>query len=138
GFMLAGLAVLGGWATDNPAVALSTPLLILGVPVFDIIYITVSRIRRGAVRSLRQWIDYTDRDHFHHRLLHLGMTVPQTVAFVTLVTICLGLGAWTMYYTRSALSTMFLLIQSVLIFAIVTALMLLGRNLGGTEGRSQK
>ena len=96
GFVLASLAVYGGWATNNPAVAISTPLLILGVPIFDIIYITISRIKNGQVRNLKEWIEYVGKDHFHHRLLHLGLTVPTAAAFIILVNIILGLGAWTM------------------------------------------
>lgn len=129
GFILGCLALYGSWATDNPAVAFSTPLLVLGIPIFDIIYTTVSRIRNGSVRNVREWLEYAGKDHFHHRLMKLGLSVPQTVGFVVLLNICLGLGAWTIRHTASTAGTWLLLSQSVLIFLIVVVLMLLGREL---------
>lgn len=129
GFILGCLALYGGWATDNPAVAFSTPLLVLGIPIFDIIYTTVSRLRNGSVRSVRQWLEYTGRDHFHHRLMKLGLGVEQTVGFIILLNVCLGLGAWTIRHTASTLGTWLLISQSVLIFLIVVVLMLLGREI---------
>jgi len=133
GFVLASLAVYGGWATNNPAVAISTPLLILGVPIFDIIYITISRIKNGQVRNLKEWIEYVGKDHFHHRLLHLGLTVPTAAAFIILVNIILGLGAWTMHYTATAFGTILLLMQSVLILCIIAFLMLVGRDIKSSK-----
>jgi UDP-GlcNAc:undecaprenyl-phosphate GlcNAc-1-phosphate transferase len=128
GFMLGCLALYGTWATNNPAVSLSTPLLILGIPIFDIIYTTISRIRNGSVTSVKEWLEYTGRDHFHHRLIKLGFGVRQTVGFILLLNVCLGMGAWSIRHTISALDTWLLLFQSVLIFLIVVALMLLGRE----------
>lgn len=129
GFILGCLALYGGWATDNPAVSFSTPLLVLGIPIFDIIYTTVSRVRNGSVRNVRQWLEYTGKDHFHHRLMKLGLGVEQTVGFIILLNICLGLGAWTIRHSASTLGTWLLIAQSVLIFLIVVVLMLLGREI---------
>ena len=129
GFMLGCLALYGSWATDAPAVAISTPLLVLGIPIFDIIYTTVSRIRNGSVTSVKEWLDYTGKDHFHHRLMHLGLKVEYTVAFIVLLNVCLGLGAWTMRRTVTSVGTWLLLAQSVIIFIIVVVLMVLGREL---------
>ena len=131
GFMLAAMAVYGGWATRNPVVAISTPILILGVPIFDMIYITLSRVRRGDVRNLKEWIDYVGQDHFHHRLLHLGLSTKQAVFFILTVNMILGLAAWSMHYTSSTLSSVLLLAQSGLIFLIIVVLMLLGRDIKG-------
>ncbi len=128
GFILGCLALYGSWATDNPAVSLSTPLLVLGIPIFDVIYTTISRVRNGSIRSVKEWLDYTGRDHFHHRLMKLGMGVEQTVGFITLLNVCLGLGAWNIRHTASTPGTWLLLAQSVLIFLIVVALMILGRD----------
>ncbi|OGS12041.1 MAG: hypothetical protein A2234_09900 [Elusimicrobia bacterium RIFOXYA2_FULL_58_8] len=128
GFILGCLALYGSWGTDNPAISLSTPLLVLGVPVFDIIYTTISRVKNGSVVSLRQWLEYTGKDHFHHRLIKLGLSVEQTVGFIVLLNICLGLGAWTIRHTASYFGTWLLLAQSVLIFLVVVVLMLLGRE----------
>ncbi|MDD5210291.1 MAG: MraY family glycosyltransferase [Elusimicrobiales bacterium] len=134
GFILGCLALYGSWATDNPAVSISTPLLILGIPIFDIIYTTISRVRNGSVRSVKEWLEYAGKDHFHHRLMKLGMSVEQTVGFIVVLNICLGLGAWNIRHTASTAGTWLLLAQSVLIFLIVVALMILGREVtGGKE-----
>lgn len=129
GFILGCLALYGTWATNNPAVSLSTPLLVLGIPIFDIIYTTVSRVRNGSVGNIKEWLEYAGKDHFHHRLMKLGLGVEQTVGFIVLLNICLGLGAWTIRHTASTLGTWLLLSQSVLIFLIVVVLMLLGREI---------
>ena len=44
GFVLAGLAVYGDWAEGRPLVALTAPLLIFWVLIFDMVHITVDRI----------------------------------------------------------------------------------------------
>lgn len=136
GFILGCLALYGSWATDSPAVAFSTPLLVLGIPIFDIIYTTVSRVRNGQVASVKEWLEYTGKDHFHHRLMNLGLGVEQTVGFIVLLNVCLGLGAWTIRHTASTAGTWLLLAQSVMIFLIVVVLMLLGREL--TTGKETK
>jgi UDP-GlcNAc:undecaprenyl-phosphate GlcNAc-1-phosphate transferase len=129
GFILGCLALYGTWATGNPAVSLSTPLLVLGIPIFDIIYTTISRIRNGSVHNVKEWLEYTGKDHFHHRLMKLGMGVQQTVGFIVLLNVCIGLGAWTIRHSVSKFGTVLLLSQSVLIFLVVVALMLLGREI---------
>lgn len=137
GFILGCLALYGSWATDNPAVSLSTPILVLGIPIFDIIYTTISRVRNGSVRSVKEWLEYAGKDHFHHRLMKLGMNVEQTVSFIVVLNICLGLGAWNIRHTASTMGTWLLLAQSVLIFLIVVALMILGREVTPEKDRSK-
>ena len=72
GFTLAGIGILGDWGSVN-LVGLTVPILILGVPIFDTTLTTVVRIRTGQVRTFGEWIHYTGRDHFHHRLSDLGI-----------------------------------------------------------------
>ncbi|MEA3307430.1 MAG: MraY family glycosyltransferase, partial [Elusimicrobiota bacterium] len=81
GFILACLALAGSWATNNTIVALSTPILILGIPIFDIIYTTISRMKNGKITNVREWLEYASTDHFHHRLMNLGLGVESTVGF---------------------------------------------------------
>jgi UDP-GlcNAc:undecaprenyl-phosphate/decaprenyl-phosphate GlcNAc-1-phosphate transferase len=137
GFVLGCLALAGSWATDNPMVALSTPILILGIPIFDIIYTTISRIKNGKVTNLKEWLEYASTDHFHHRLMNLGLGVKSTVGFILLLNICLGLSAWTMRHTDSTLGTVFLLFQAVLIFIVVVILMLMGREVTGKKNKKR-
>ncbi|MFN3967178.1 MAG: glycosyltransferase family 4 protein, partial [Endomicrobiia bacterium] len=127
GFVLAGIAVIGTWAENNPIVALSTPILVLGVPIFDMIYTTISRIRNKKVKTIKQWLEYVGKDHFHHRLMKLGLNVPKSVGFIILVNLCLGLSALIIRGTGT-LGSILLLFQACGIFTIVVILMLLGRE----------
>ena len=36
------------------------PILILGVLIFDMIYITIERIMTGKVKNLTEWIEYVE------------------------------------------------------------------------------
>ncbi|NOZ63410.1 MAG: undecaprenyl/decaprenyl-phosphate alpha-N-acetylglucosaminyl 1-phosphate transferase [Caldiserica bacterium] len=53
GFTLAALSIMGSWAY-NVFVAVSVPLLVLFVPVFDTTLITILRIKEGKVKTVRQ------------------------------------------------------------------------------------
>lgn len=127
GFMLASFAVVGSWAEDNTIVALSTPLLILGIPIFDMIYTTISRIRNGVVHSVKEWLDYVGKDHFHHRLLNLGFSNKGAVFFILSLNLCLGLSAVIIPMT-GRIGAVLLLFQALIIFLIIVKLMLLGRK----------
>ncbi|MGB2601777.1 MAG: MraY family glycosyltransferase, partial [Candidatus Omnitrophota bacterium] len=93
GFMIASLAVMGEWAEKKPIVAFSIPLLVLALPIFDTIYITVSRVAQGKVKTVKEWLDYVGKDHLHHRLMGLGFSQRQTVMFISLISIVFSLGA---------------------------------------------
>lgn len=125
GFILASIAVLGGWNVDNPVVALTTPLLILGVAIFDITYISISRIYRGAIHNFREWIEYVGHDHFHHRLVRLGFSEKGAVIFIYTLSFLLGLNALVIGHLGSKESFV-LLFQSLLGFSLIAILMVVG------------
>jgi len=62
-----------------------TPILVLGVPVFNITLVVASRLRRG-VRFYE-----AHRDHLAHRLVDLGLDRSRTVILIQLGAIGLGL-----------------------------------------------
>jgi UDP-GlcNAc:undecaprenyl-phosphate GlcNAc-1-phosphate transferase len=128
GFTLAGIAVMGGWAEKNPKVALSLPIIILSVFIFDLIYITIARVWDGRVRNFKEWIEYTGKDHLHHRLVTLGFNETQTVLLIYLIAACLGLGGINLLATGD-LKIYFEFIQAFFIFIIVAILMITGRKL---------
>lgn len=128
GFTLAGIAVMGGWAEKNPKVALSLPIIILSVFIFDMIYITIARVWDGRVRNFKGWIEYTGKDHLHHRLVALGFNETQTVLLIYLIAACLGLGGINLIATEG-LRIYFEFIQAFFIFMIVVILMIPGRKL---------
>lgn len=92
GFVLASLAIVG--ASKIPAaISIVIPLLVLGVPVFDGLYVVGRRV------VLRQKATVADRTHIHHRLRDRGMSVKQAVwAIYGLTTFCCFVAlalAWT-------------------------------------------
>ncbi|MCX5723575.1 MAG: MraY family glycosyltransferase [Nitrospirae bacterium] len=121
GFTLACLAVKGDWADNNPIVSFSTPLLIFGVLIYDMIHITVERIVTGKVRSIKEWIDYVGTDHMHHRLARILGGKRAAVDVIFAVTVCLGLSAIVLRHadTRDAI---LLLAQEALIVLLITIL----------------
>jgi len=129
GFLLACLALYGGWSDRGPFVALGIPVLILGVLIYDMIYITVSRIRRGTVKNFRQWLDHRGQDHLHHRLMNLSFSERYAVLFIYLLSIILGMSALAIENSRTSYHVVATLIQAFLIFIVITILMLTGRKL---------
>ena len=122
GFVLAGIAVMGNWGEDQ-FVGIAIPLLVLGVPIFDMTLTTVMRIKDGYVRSFRQWIEFTGRDHFHHRLADLGIGKRAAVLVIYLVTTWLGLSAMVLDKARGV-EAIFALLQSGIVFLLIAAFMI--------------
>lgn len=121
GFLLAGLAVHGEWAVGHPLINLAAPLLIFGVLIFDMIHTTVFRIVRGDVRTLRQWIEYTGRDHLHHRFEALLQSSRHAVLLVHLLAVTLGLTALLIRRVQLG-GAVLLLLQATAILVLVTIL----------------
>jgi UDP-GlcNAc:undecaprenyl-phosphate GlcNAc-1-phosphate transferase len=63
GFLIGILAVISGGK-------LATALLVIGVPLVDIVFVIVRRWRRNGLKSITQG----DREHFHHKLLEVGLS----------------------------------------------------------------
>ncbi|NPV29914.1 MAG: undecaprenyl/decaprenyl-phosphate alpha-N-acetylglucosaminyl 1-phosphate transferase [Firmicutes bacterium] len=112
GFMLAALAVLG-LTKSATAFSLILPILILGIPIFDMLFAIVRRILRG------QHIFAPDRDHLHHRLLDLGLSQRQTALVIYGVNLLLGGSAvlLTRLTTEQGVVVLLILITSVLLAA---------------------
>lgn len=129
GFILASLALYGGWSSWGPIIAIGIPVLILGILIFDMIYITISRIRNGHVHNVQEWLDYRGQDHFHHRLIHLGLKEEDAVLFIYSTSIILGLSALVIEHARVSYPVVVLIIQAMLIFINISILMLAGRQI---------
>jgi len=126
GFTLAGIGVLGNWAKDN-IVRISIPILILGVPIFDMIFTTLIRIREGKVKTILEWLKYGGKDHFHHYLVDLGFKPKGAVVFIYFITFSLGLSA-IMLSNDIAVEAFLTLTQAGIIFGIIAALIVIGRR----------
>jgi len=126
GFILAGIALQGNWAQDN-IVKLSIPILILGVPIFDMVFTTVMRIREGKIRNLLEWLSYSGTDHFHHYLIDLGLRPLDSVIFIYFVTLALGFSA-IMVSNDAAIEAVLTLSQAAIIFGIIATLIVAGKR----------
>ena len=127
GFSLAAFAVMGDWSSDRPIVAFSIPLLVLSILIFDMIYISVSRIAKGKVHSFREWIDYVGKDHLHHRLLGLGFTNVHAVLIIYLINIIFALGVLVLK-KGTVFQSIVLIAQGTCILSLVAILMIAGRT----------
>jgi len=126
GFNLAGIALIGNWAQDN-IVKISIPVLILGVPIFDMIFTTIMRIREAKIKTMLEWLQYGGKDHFHHYLVDLGMQPLGAVVFIYFVTLSLGISA-VMVSNDRAFEAFLTLTQASIIFGIIAALIVVGRR----------
>lgn len=127
GFTLAGLAVMGEWADNDPAVALLTPVLILGVPLFDIGFVGVVRVLTRKVHSLHEWLAYTGKDHIHHRFEALGLTKAESVFLIYFISATLGLSALLLERATTREAAL-LLVQAACVLAIIAVLEGVGRG----------
>lgn len=91
------------------------PVVVLAVPLYDFISVTVLRLGRGASPFVG------DQQHFSHRLLRRGMTSRQAVLTIYLATMCTGLGA-TVLHQVSQVGAVLIFVQTVLIVLIIAIL----------------
>ncbi|MFH1824251.1 MAG: MraY family glycosyltransferase [Candidatus Firestonebacteria bacterium] len=80
GLMLASISIIGSFKGIT-AFTLFTPVLILTVPIFDIIFAVYRRLKKHVP------ISKADKSHLHHRLLALGLTPRQAVIILYIVSI---------------------------------------------------
>jgi UDP-GlcNAc:undecaprenyl-phosphate GlcNAc-1-phosphate transferase len=127
GFVLACLALIGEWSDNDPLVSFSTPLLIFGILIYDMVYTNLSRIVTGRVTSLRQLLAFTGHDHFHHRMKVILGGKNLTVAFLVLVNIVFGLGALAL---RNAgfFTAVVLIVQALAVFLMISLIELAFRG----------
>jgi len=77
GFVLGGLAIIGG-------AKMATALLVMGIPILDVAWQIINRLRLGRSPFLG------DRGHLHHRLLDLGLSQRRVVLIFYLLCATFG------------------------------------------------
>lgn len=117
GFMFAALSIMvtyydAGVPSQLPVV---TPLVVLGVPLYDTL--SVMWIRWRAGKPLMQG----DQNHFSHRLVALGFSRVAAVAFIWVVTLMMGLSAVGLRWLPTA-GVVIALLQAVLFFLLIFVL----------------
>ncbi len=122
GFVLASLAIYSEWADLNPVVSIFSPLLIFWVLIFDMAHISLFRVIRGKTRTFREWIEYVGHDHLHHRIAKVLGGPTQSVLFIYLLSICLGLSALLLRHSHDPFEAVLLLCQVALIVLLVSIL----------------
>lgn len=86
GYLLGIIAIDGAFKSAT-LLSLFIPLLALGVPIFDNVYVVLRRFREGKP------IYQADALQMHYRLKGKGMDTPQTVRFIWLANLCSCLAA---------------------------------------------
>jgi UDP-GlcNAc:undecaprenyl-phosphate GlcNAc-1-phosphate transferase len=96
GFSVAALAILVIEQANN-SVSPFVPVLLLGLPILDTLYVMTRRIRAGVSPFT------PDRQHLHHRLLDAGLSQYEALLVVYgLQTVLIGL-AWSLRYANDVL-----------------------------------
>jgi len=88
------------------------PALVMAVPLYDFISVTLLRISQGKSPFVG------DTQHFSHRLKKHGLTDTQTVLTLYLATLCTGLGATFLYQVNLA-GAILIFTQTFMILAII-------------------
>lgn len=122
GFTLAAIGIEGIWST-NPIKASIIPILVLGVPIFDLSYIVIRRWIEGTAKGVIKAISFCAKDHLSHRLLSLGLHQRSSVLFIYLISVCVSIGAIVLQ-NAAAEDAVLLVAQFILIF--VTVIILIG------------
>jgi len=126
GFVLAATAVVGHWAQDN-VVKITIPILILGVPIYDMTFTTIMRVKERKIKTVAEWLKFAGKDHFHHYLVSLDLSVLTVVFFISVINLLLGINALLIANGRMY-NAILSLLQSALIFVIITTLLVKGRS----------
>lgn len=110
GFTLGVTSVMGAFKSATFAIVL-VPFLALLIPIFDMIYAILRRIRREIPPHI------ADKEHLHHQFLELGLSHKQAV--ITLYTIALSLSFFSIGMAKiNNIKAMFLLLLICLLFII--------------------
>ena len=110
GFTLAAISVQG-LLKSYAAISLAIPILIIGLPIFDVIFAIIRRISHGASPAV------SDRSHLHHKLIDMGLTQRQSVFLLYIASSVLGLCGF-IFANKNIMSAVILLILlPVFVFA---------------------
>lgn len=93
GLLLGAIAMIGKYPSDHP-LSLLTPVFIVGIPIFDTLFVMYIRYRRGLP------IFWGSPDHIAIRLRHWGLSVPQIVITSYVSTAVVGMVGLAMLSVR--------------------------------------
>lgn len=120
GFVLASFAIRAEWSEMKLLPSLTAPLLIFAVVIYDMAYINLRRIIMKEASNLRELMEYTGKDHLHHRLHYLLGSKTKTVLTIYLLAIALGMNA--LLIKMAPNYYWILLLQALIILSFATIL----------------
>jgi len=91
------------------------PLIVMAVPLYDFISVTLLRISQGRSPFVG------DTQHFSHRLRRRGLSDRQTTLTLYLATLCTGLGAIFLYQVDLA-GAILIFLQTIMVLSIIAIL----------------
>jgi UDP-GlcNAc:undecaprenyl-phosphate/decaprenyl-phosphate GlcNAc-1-phosphate transferase len=115
GLLLGAMTMIERYPSDHP-LSLLTPVFILGIPIFDTLFVMYIRYRRGLP------IFWGSPDHIAIRLRHWGMSVPQIVITSYVATAVVGIVGLLMLSVSQEVGWM-LCLGTVGTFMLLTLLM---------------
>ncbi|MSR65669.1 MAG: undecaprenyl/decaprenyl-phosphate alpha-N-acetylglucosaminyl 1-phosphate transferase [Verrucomicrobiae bacterium] len=117
GYMLSVLTVLATFYASNrhSALAVIIPLIVLCVPLFDMLAVSVIRIRHG------QPVYRGDVNHISHRFVRAGLSKPVAVVVICLIVFTLGLSALILLWAN-IWTSLVVLLQCAAFLLVVTIL----------------
>ncbi|SIO65767.1 UDP-GlcNAc:undecaprenyl-phosphate GlcNAc-1-phosphate transferase [Singulisphaera sp. GP187] len=118
GFMLGALTIAGTYFrydAKSSSFNVLAPLLVMAVPLYDTVSVIIIRLREGRSPFIG------DRRHFSHRLVERGLTPPQAVRTIDLVTLAGGLGAL-LLHQLDAVGACVVLAQTCCLLGVVAIL----------------
>ena len=101
--------------------AVLVPLVVMAVPLYDFISVTLLRISQGRSPFIG------DTQHFSHRLKRRGWTDTQTVLTLYLATLCTGIGAAFLNQVDRA-GAILIFAQTFMILAIIAIMETTAKN----------
>jgi UDP-GlcNAc:undecaprenyl-phosphate GlcNAc-1-phosphate transferase len=96
--------------------AVFAPVIVLALPLYDLIVVSVIRISRGKSPFVG------DTNHFSHRLVARGMSRRTAVLCVYLITAATSVAAILLPHVRTTFGAMLIFAQTLLILAVVALL----------------
>jgi UDP-GlcNAc:undecaprenyl-phosphate GlcNAc-1-phosphate transferase len=117
GFVLAAISLILQYADMGNRVALLSPLVILGFPIFDTVFVMLMRMRR------KKSIFKKSADHFALRLLKAGFSKRQALVYIGCVAFVYSLCGAVLHGFKNSSG-------SIVIFALIACSFLLTRSFG--------
>jgi len=103
GFVLASVSMMGSFK-GQAAASILIPMIALGFPLMETIWSTIRRFIHG------QKLFTPDRDHFHHRLMALGLSQRRVVMILYGITVLMGCFSIALVYTHDNKTALLLLL----------------------------